>query len=251
MPKSPSLAARLKLARRVQQALEPPATFRLGPLEVATSLQICAELGGDLLCFRTAPRWIGILLGDVMGKGVEAALAAAYLEGLYDELARACGPREILEIVNHRFWQRFRGELFATLLCGQLDLGTGRWVVARAGHPPALLLRADGGLSLLDPAGIPIGIEDGESYEQLAVPALPGDDLLLASDGVWDGDLPETAASCARRWRGCTVPQSLEGWMTSLPQPIPLSDDRTAAWLRLDRANLFGENGTDPRPSSR
>jgi len=229
------LAVRLKLARRIQEALEPPASFRLGPLEVATSLKICEELGGDLLCFRTANRWIGVLIGDVMGKGVEAALAAAYLEGLYDELARECTPSEIVEVINHRFWARFRGALFATMLCAQLDLGARRWVVARAGHPPGLLLRADDSLVILEPAGIPIGIVEDERFPQVAVPMLPGDDVLLASDGVWDGDAAESAAAAARRWRGWTVPQSLEGWMGSLPMPLPVSDDRTAAWLRLDR----------------
>lgn len=234
--RSPPLAARLKLARHIQKALEPPAAFRLGPLEIATSMQVCAELGGDLLCFRTAPRWIGVLIGDVMGKGVEAALAAAYLEGLYDELARECTPREIVEIINFRFWQRFRGELFATLLCAQLDLGKGRWVVARAGHPPGLLLRADGSLTTLEPAGLPIGIQEEDHYPQIAVPMLPGDDLLLATDGVWDGDAPEAAAAAASRWRECpVVAQSLDGWLASVPKPLPVSDDRTAAWLRMDR----------------
>lgn len=172
----------IELARRRQQQLEPPARQVLyGCLEVSTWMQVSRRLGGDFLVVeRMDGERVSVVLGDVMGKGLPAALVAAYLEGVYRYLARqGLGPAAILSELN-RSLAAFAPEevLFATAVCLQVDLREGLWTVSRAGH------ELPSWLELAGPAHLPLGLDSEMRYTQLSVPLRLGDRVLFGSDGA-------------------------------------------------------------------
>lgn len=175
----------LEIARRVQQGLEPPRAFRSGPLDMACFLETHQEVGGDFL--RITPLSEGrvqVLMGDVMGKGVRAALAAAYTVGLYDELTREeLPPDQVVSRLNRLLCATFE-DLFVTLVCLEADLQQRRWRYCRAGHPPPLVRRRDGATVVLEGEGLAAGIDPEAAYQATCLPARPGDQVLLATDGL-------------------------------------------------------------------
>ena len=213
----------LEVARHVQQALEPPRTSDWGVLEMACRLDCCETLGGDFLCLRpVGPDRFGIMIGDVMGKGVRAALAAAFVTGLYGELAReGFGPSAILEIANRRLCELFGPfDFFVTIAVLEYDPKRSEWRVALAGHEPPLLLRADGHSEELTGSGLPAGIDADEQYRETRRPALQGDQVFMVSDGL----IPE----------GLPVPVVREILQGSSKVPVALALDRVASRLRAD-----------------
>lgn len=229
----------LEVARHVQRALEPPVSTEWGLLEMATSMRCSETLGGDFICLRpVGPDRFGILLGDVMGKGVRAALAAAVVTGLYGELAReGFGPSAILEITSRRLHELFgRFELFATMAALEYDSKRNEWRASVAGHDAPLLLRADGSVEELLERGMAAGIEPDEHYQDMRRPARPGDQIFLASDGLIPDGLPELEV-CRMLLGSAQDPadQALQKVVTDLQGRLPpgYRDDMTGLLLRL------------------
>lgn len=229
----------LEVARHVQRALEPPNSTEWGMLEMATSMRCSETLGGDFICLRPiGPDRFGILLGDVMGKGVRAALAAAFVTGLYGELAReGFGPSAILEITSRRLHELFsRFELFATMAALEYDSRRKEWRASVAGHDAPLLLRADGAVEELLERGMAAGIEPDEHYQDMRRPARPGDQIFLASDGLIPDGLPE-AEVCRLLLATAQGPTdaALHRVVTDLQKRLPPGhhDDMTGLLLRL------------------
>lgn len=189
------LGRALAMARQVQRGLEPPGSLRWGPLAVAARFETCEFLGGDFVCLRDlGPGRFGIVVGDVMGHGVQAALAAAFVTGLYGELARSgLGPAPVLQAINRRFCEFFGPhDCFVTLAALEYDTAGEQWRIALAGQEPPLLARADGTCERLpEVQGLPAGIDPLEEYREIRRPSRPGDHLLLASDGLAPEGLPE------------------------------------------------------------
>lgn len=187
-----SLQEGLELARRLQQALRPPALTAWGSLEVAAFSAPCEAVGGDFLLLRPLEGdRFAVLLGDVVGKGVSAALVSAYVDGLFHELARkGTGPAGTAEAINRSLTESFPSSAtFATLMILEADLRRGVWKYCRAGHEPGLLRRADGTWRALEEGGMAAGIEGAATYGEGAVALQAGDQVFLATDGLL-GDNP-------------------------------------------------------------
>ena len=233
-----ALAESLQVARHFQVALVPARQARWGPFLIGSHQEVSQHLGGDLFCVQPLgeDRW-SMLIGDVMGKGVPAALVAAFVIGSFREPA-AAGPRAILERIN-QLVLRALGEqsLFVTLACVELDLGVGVWRCALAGHPPPMLLRQDGSQVSLSCSGLVAGVTSEPEYEQLEVAARPGDQLFMATDGFLDEEIPESAVLEAVR-RGLPAPLDealavLVAELKSLRPARSCTDDATAVLIRL------------------
>ena len=179
----------LDLARRRQQQLEPaPRQVLLERLEVTCWMRMSRQLGGDFLCVeRLDDQRVTIILGDVMGKGLAAAMVAVSLEGVCHQLAdRGLEPAQIVAGLN-RSLAGFAPQdtLFATAICLEVDFGQHLWKVCRAGHE--LPSRAD----LAGLPHLPLGLDPRLDFTQSTAPLRVGESLLLASDGATDvlGDL--------------------------------------------------------------
>jgi sigma-B regulation protein RsbU (phosphoserine phosphatase) len=126
-----------------------------------------------------------LLVADVAGKGVAAALLAASVEALSAApLEQGQPPAELCTSVSRLLYQRTPPEKYATALIAAIDAATGTVEYANAGHNPGLVVRTDGEVEMLGPTGVPLGLLPGMSYRATHVQLAPGDSLVLYTDGI-------------------------------------------------------------------
>ena len=170
------MAEELRLASQVQRALLPPPLSHPG-LELAAEFIPAREIGGDYYDVISLDGGrLAVSLGDVMGKGVPAALLAANLKACLRAHAEARGvdPGEIIERVNRVFWDVTPKGLFATLFFGVFDFERGTLSYVNAGHEPGVLVREDGRPELLDAGGTVLGLFEGSTYPTGVTRVSPG-----------------------------------------------------------------------------
>ena len=180
-------ASELRFARDIQMSFVPRQSPAVPGYEIHGTLQPAREVGGDFHdCFPLDDDCLCILLGDVSGKGVPAALFMAASKTLLSATALAIhSPAPILTRVNDRLSLNNDACMFVTVFCGILDVPSGRIVYANAGHNPPAVLRHAGGVELLEAGRSPaLGIEEGLEYEMFDAKLDPGDCLFLYTDGV-------------------------------------------------------------------
>ncbi len=151
----------------------------------ATMLPALA-VGGDFYdYFSLEEGRLGVVVGDVSGKGVPAALLMAVTRTLLRACAqRGAAPGACLEEVNRLLLRDTSAERFVTLFYAVLDARQGELSYANGGHNPPLLLRASGAVDELPGGGVVVGIVPGVSYQTKTVPLHPGDQLFLYTDGI-------------------------------------------------------------------
>lgn len=185
-----ALAARmaddLHLAARIQRGLLPVAPDD-ARLDIAYELIPFQEIGGDYFdLVPLTPGRLGLALGDVMGKGVPAALLAASVKtGLRAHIGRdSLSPQAAVAAVNRLFWEVSPKGRFATLFFAHLDLDAGRLAYVNAGHDPPLIVRADGRVERLAGTGPALGLLEQADYLANQMAFTGGDMLVAYSDGV-------------------------------------------------------------------
>lgn len=145
-------------------------------------------VGGDFYDFvRPAPDLAGILIGDVSGKGVPAALTMAQLLAEFRLCAQGeLSPAAVLRRLNEELFVRSRHGMFCTLCYVLVNLRTGEAVGCNAGHLPPLVVGAKGA-ALLDPAsGPPVGVVNEGPWADQTWRLAPGDTLVLYTDGLME-----------------------------------------------------------------
>jgi serine phosphatase RsbU (regulator of sigma subunit) len=177
-------------AQHVQRALLPQRLPDVPGYAFHAVYESAEELGGDYYDFLPLPGGrLAILLGDVAGKGVPAALVMVK----FSVEARVCLEAEpdlpaAVSKLNSRIAQAAVSERFVTLIAGVLDPATHSVTLVNAGHPSPLLYRHATGTveaaTSAEVSGPPIGIDAGSSYAGCTVSLQPGDKLLLFSDGI-------------------------------------------------------------------
>ncbi|MET9360654.1 PP2C family protein-serine/threonine phosphatase [Streptomyces sp. NPDC006632] len=185
------LAGMRSIAEVAQRVLLRPVPRSAGHLRAAvsyTSAVAEARIGGDLYEVVAAPEGVRVIIGDVQGKGLESVETAAAVLGAFREAAhdepdlRGVGAR-----VERAAERALEGEKFVTAIIAELDPENGA-VFLNYGHPPPLLVRADGEVSFPEPAryALPLGLGlgTGEGPLPFRVAFAPGDQLLLYTDGV-------------------------------------------------------------------
>jgi hypothetical protein len=175
-----ALEQEFKNAREVQQVLVPEELPSLPGFAVTSAYRPAQEVGGDF--FQIIPLEGGstlVLLGDVSGKGLKAAMAVSMIVGAARMVADfTSSPGEILSGLNRRLYGRLQGG-FATCVAMRLDRN-GNCTIASAGHPAPFL--NDKELSL--PGALPLGIEATAEYEETTVRVTTGDHFALYTDGL-------------------------------------------------------------------
>jgi len=144
-----------------------------------------SEVGGDFFDVVPLPgRRVMVLLGDVVGHDIRAAAVMGQVRAtLRAYAALGGGPADVLRRTND-LASEYAGPI-ATCCCLEMDLATGVVTMARAGHPPPLLLGADGRTELLEvPGGVPLGAGPGVDYPLTRVLLSRDDVLLLYTDGL-------------------------------------------------------------------
>jgi hypothetical protein len=170
----------LKSAREIQQVLIPEALPTVPGYSVTSAYRPALEVGGDF--FQIIPLQEGstlILLGDVSGKGLKAAMTVSLIVGMARALCEfASRPAQMLERLNQKLIGRVDGG-FVTCLALLLDTG-GRCVIASAGHPAPYV--NDTEIEL--PGAFPLGLTTEATYEETGIELREGDQVALYTDGL-------------------------------------------------------------------
>lgn len=190
-------AERTRIARTLQQSLLPPELPAMPGFWVAASFLPAGEgneVGGDFYdVFEADGGWM-VIVGDVCGKGADAAAVTALIRNSVRALAlRDDDPASILGQVNRVMLRHDLGLRFATAVLGRLTTtGDGAHLrLAVAGHPPPLLLRADETVRPVGGQGHVLGIAADAAFEPHDVDLRSGDTLVLYTDGVLDAGAPK------------------------------------------------------------
>ncbi len=180
-------AQELEIAKQVQARLFPQTLPFLKSLDYAGVCIQAREVGGDYYDFLDLGRdRLGLVIGDISGKGIAAALLMANLQAnLRSQCAIALDqPQRVLRSVNQLFYENTSDSAYATLVFAVYDETTRRLRYVNCGHHSALLLRSDGTLERLDSTCTVLGLfsEWDCSIEERSL--LPGDTLALYTDGI-------------------------------------------------------------------
>jgi sigma-B regulation protein RsbU (phosphoserine phosphatase) len=181
-----ALKSELATARRIQSAVLPRQVPAVRGIEVAARYVPMTAVAGDFYDFLPIDdRRLGILVADVSGHGVPAALIASMVKVAFASQAeRATDPAQVLEGMNQVFCGKIE-EGFITACYLVFDTEACELRYASAGHPPALLWRRDSGRLLeCSEGGIVLGCFPQARFRNTALALMPGDRILLYTDGV-------------------------------------------------------------------
>ncbi|HEY3136343.1 MAG TPA: SpoIIE family protein phosphatase [Blastocatellia bacterium] len=180
-------AQELEIAKQVQMRLFPQTLPPLATLDYAGTCIPARAVGGDYYDFLDLGRdRLGLVIGDISGKGIAAALLMANLQANLRSLCAIAldQPQRLLQSVNQLFWENTGDNAYATLLFAEYDDRERRLRYANCGHLSALLLRSDNTLERLDSTSTVLGIfkewDCAMGERQLFV----GDTLALYTDGI-------------------------------------------------------------------
>jgi len=184
------LRKELELSRLIQTEMLPRAPLRLGAAEIKGVSIPAREVGGDFFNYFALPDGrLALLVGDVSGKGVSAALLMANVQAtlrarlpLEADLARLAADldREIDETTP--------GAVYLTLFLGILDTAKQELRYVNAGHNPQFVIHEGNGFEVMSATGLPIALYPGQPYREEAVPARPGDLLFFYTDGLVEAE---------------------------------------------------------------
>jgi len=181
------LAEQLQVAAQIQRRLLPCADPALDGYEVRGMSRPCYEIGGDYYDYLWRGDRLALVVADVSGKGVGAALLMAAFQASLRTLASgAADPVALVTRLNRAMVENSPDSKFVTLFYAELDLATHELEYVNAGHNPPLRVLEEGGgaVERLAPTGPVLGLLPGAAYRSERVVLQPGDLLALYTDGV-------------------------------------------------------------------
>lgn len=187
-----------------------------------------------------------LMIADVCGKGLGAALLTASLEAL------SAGPiedglplHEVCSKVCHRLYERTPLTKFATVFLCSLDVSSNELVHLNAGHNPTLLVRAGGEVELFESQSVPIGVVPDSDFCELGTHLEPGDLLVLYTDGITEANDPDGNLYGLERLVNIilenrnqtleTLAAIVDAEITEFASGEPFADDRTLVFLQRDQ----------------
>ncbi len=182
----------LEIAANVQQKLFPKNLRPLRTLDYAGHCVAAREVGGDYYDFlEIGDHLLGFVLADVSGKGIPAALLMANLQACFRNLPPGAllRPGEVLEGINHHFYESTAAERFATLFFAGYEDRTRRLRYINCAHVAPVLLRAGGSVELLQPTSMMLGAFPRWAPREAQVELAAGDTLVMYSDGVTEAGI--------------------------------------------------------------
>jgi phosphoserine phosphatase RsbU/P len=186
-------AKQLEQAAEIQRGLLPVQAPSVPGVDLAGYNAACHTIGGDYYDFLPYPDGrVGLLVGDVAGKGMPAALLMSSLQARVQVLFE--DPTNLAALVtrlNRIISSNCPANRFITFFIGVLDPKTGELTYVNAGHNPPLVAHADGTVEKLEGTGLILGILPIAKYEQGVCHMDPGDAVLLFSDGVTEAVRPD------------------------------------------------------------
>ena len=241
-------AFEMEEARELQRAMVPVEPLRAHPVEVAHHFRPHSNVGGDFLdYFKLSDHTVGLYVGDVVGKGLPAALYAALAVGTLRGINKTGEPPTgVLELLNRRLRMRCIRGRHCAVQYAVFDPATRLLSYANGGLPGPLHVSAQGCRELCV-GGFPSGLFDVADYDLGQVRLEPGDSMLFITDGLTEAYNPRGEQFCMERLvRVCeenhsaTAEALLRHTFAALDQFVdghPQHDDMTAAVLKFDGRN--------------
>ena len=243
----------LSIARRVQLDLFPDQNSLVGSLAFAAKCVPAYQVGGDIYdVYQTDDGGVALLLGDVSGKGLPAALLMGVVQGAV-RASSLGGPEQLeqaAERLNHILCMKTARERFVSLFWGVFDAETARLMYINAGHLPPLLIRTTPvgpEVVRLSEGGPVLGLLPGMRYRVAEVTVQPGDLLIVFSDGISEAanaaddefgedNIIASVAKFADKSPGDVCAGILDDVRTFIGAEPP-RDDQTLMVARLDPAS--------------
>jgi len=253
----------LALARELQMRLLPHARPKLGHLEVAAKFVPARAIGGDLYDFIPySMSRLGIVIGDVSGKGAPAAIYAALVSGILRSHAPIEPmPAEMLSAVNLSLAERRIEAQFVSLIYAVWDDENRTLTVANSGLPRPIYVHG-GKNEVIEATGLPLGLFDEADYDEFKFRMKPGDMFVFFSDGMLDarsrsGEMfgrrrvEEIVASCAAKSADCVV-DSLFKAVAEHSAGVETFDDQTVVAIKVrDGGHGSPKDGSPKNGSSK
>lgn len=237
----------LEVASEIQRSLLPSQYPNNRYCRMAGRCETALEVGGDYIdAVEIKDLGLLIVIADVMGKGVPAALLATiFRTAIRSRLNLSETPGWLLSQINKQIHQELGHlNMFITAQAAFLSYGSRKLKLASAGHCPALLLpQGQDGVQFLAADGIPLGIDPGDIYEERLIDARAGDRLLFLTDGLYETEdqggrmlgLEGFASQLDQFWsEGLnTLPSRVMDFLACYSDGRPPQDDRTLMALEI------------------
>lgn len=180
-----------EISQILQRSLLPPSLPEIPGVELAARYVAAGEgmeVGGDFYDAFSIPRdhW-GIVVGDVTGKGPEAAALTSLAHyTIRAAAAREGGPTRVVYALNEEIMRQIGGERQFTIVYGELEPAAAGWKLSMAtgGHPPPLVLRSTGEVEALEPSGMLLGVSHDPRLGGWSLTLSPGDAVVFYTDGA-------------------------------------------------------------------
>ena len=188
------LQRELDIAHQIQRSILPQHVPQKKGLDFGALMMPARAVGGDFYDFiQLKGNRLGIVVGDVLDKGVPAALFMGLTYSLLRaEAQRSNSPSKVLQSVNHHLLDMDVSQMFVTIFYGILDCDLGELHYARAGHPMPLVLDSNGRSASREPSlGQLIGVLDKPVLDENRMKIPPGGAMLIVSDGLSEASNPQ------------------------------------------------------------
>ncbi len=218
----------LAIAAEIQQRLMTVTVPDVPYAKVNALSYACKDIGGDFFDLVYTTNGLSLIVADVSGKGVSAAVVASILQGmLYSQLARDSALPEMIAAVNRFLCEKVGGQKYATLVIARL-LGIGELELINCGHVPPLLVSGDT-VSKLEEGNLPVGLVPGVEFQTSRLQMKPGDRLLIVTDGVTEAENADGEFFGTERLEGCCERgfAAIERAVNEFRGETPLTDDCT------------------------
>lgn len=177
----------LAIAAEIQQRLMTVTVPEVPFAKVNAVSYACKDIGGDFFDLVYTERGLSLIVADVSGKGVSAAVVASILQGmLYSQLARDSSLPEMIAAVNRFLCEKVGGQKYATLVVARVS-NSGELELINCGHVPPLLV-SGGKVQKLEEGNLPVGLVPMAEFQASKLQLGPDDRLLLVTDGVTEAE---------------------------------------------------------------
>ena len=229
-------------ARRVQQEMTIAAEIQQGLMRVIVpevpyakvnaASYPCKDIGGDFFDLVHTSKGLSLVVADVSGKGVAAAVVASTLQGmLYSHLSEDSSLPEMIGTVNRFLFEKIGGQKYATLVIARL-YPDGQLELINCGHVPPILVSGNT-VTRIEHGNLPVGLIPGVKYTAVMHQLKPGDRLVVVTDGVTEAEDAAGEFFGSERLDQCCPGGFLgiEQAVTQFRGDTPLSDDCTMTEL--------------------
>ncbi len=243
----------LEMSRRIQEELLPKRPLHIGFVDAKGVSIPAREVGGDFFnYFSLAGGEIAILVGDVSGKGVAAALLMANLQAtLQARLPLVPELAQLAVQLDHEIEATTPKEVYLTLFMAILNPKERRLRYVNAGHNPQFALSGDGKLERLESTGRPLGLLPGGEFVERSIGLAEGDALFLYTDGLVEAENPDGREFGQARLEKLLLDCGTQGINETLAMVenairthrggVEAADDATMLFLRIGREDSSGE----------